>query len=282
MFFMRLRRHARWMFVLLAAIFALSFAFLGVGSGSTGIGDLMNGNLPFVGNGSSTPNVIKDAQKKLKKAEKAPGKQGLAAALLELARAQKAKSTSTEAEATYLRYLALKPKDPEARQELANEYKDDAAAKYDLLTGVANDVALSAPFGTTVLGTDPIQAAVHQDAVQKATEIYTDFRSAKAKEMRALVLAASVAKGLNRAALLEGIGTEGSDAITTAYTFSRYVPESPSAADAGADAKSWGTLALNAYQDLLLLHKHDELTKPIQDRIVQLKPIVGLASAPGR
>ena len=39
LFFGRLRGHAKWMFVLLAVVFALSFVFLGVGSGSTGISD---------------------------------------------------------------------------------------------------------------------------------------------------------------------------------------------------------------------------------------------------
>ena len=39
LFFPRLRRHAKWVFVLLAFAFAFSFVLFGVGSGSTGIGD---------------------------------------------------------------------------------------------------------------------------------------------------------------------------------------------------------------------------------------------------
>ena len=37
----RLRRHAKWVFVFLALVFALSFVLFGVGSGSTGIGDVL-------------------------------------------------------------------------------------------------------------------------------------------------------------------------------------------------------------------------------------------------
>ena len=40
MFFPRLRRHAKWMFVLLALVFGLGFVVFGVGAGGTGIGDI--------------------------------------------------------------------------------------------------------------------------------------------------------------------------------------------------------------------------------------------------
>lgn len=62
LFFSRLRRHAKVIYVLLAVVFAGGFIFLGVGSGSAGIGDLLQGN--FFGNGgSSTSSQISDKQK---------------------------------------------------------------------------------------------------------------------------------------------------------------------------------------------------------------------------
>src|ERR687883_985387 len=57
MFFMRLRRSTKPVFIFLALVFALSFVFLGVGSGSSGIGDLLRGNFSF--GGSSGPSVGK-------------------------------------------------------------------------------------------------------------------------------------------------------------------------------------------------------------------------------
>ena len=53
MFFMRLRRSTKPVFIFLALVFALSFVFLGVGSGSSGIGDLLRGNFHLFGGGSS-------------------------------------------------------------------------------------------------------------------------------------------------------------------------------------------------------------------------------------
>src|SRR5204862_7624532 len=41
LFFNRLRRHAKWMYILLVLVFAGGFVLLGVGSGSSGIGDIL-------------------------------------------------------------------------------------------------------------------------------------------------------------------------------------------------------------------------------------------------
>src|SRR5205823_10734598 len=64
MFFPRLRRQAKWMFVFLAFVFAAGFVFFGVGSGS-GIGDLLRGNFNVFGNtGSTTSSGVKSALKR--------------------------------------------------------------------------------------------------------------------------------------------------------------------------------------------------------------------------
>ena len=52
MFFPRLRRHAKWMFVLLALVFGLGFVVFGVGAGGTGVGDIFRGS-----GGTSGPSV---------------------------------------------------------------------------------------------------------------------------------------------------------------------------------------------------------------------------------
>ena len=55
MFFPRLRARAKWMFIFLVFVFAGGFVFFGVGSGSTGIGDLLHGNFSSIfGGGSSS------------------------------------------------------------------------------------------------------------------------------------------------------------------------------------------------------------------------------------
>src|SRR5438067_5454627 len=65
MFFMRLRRGTKPMFIFLALVFAASFVLLGVGSGSSGIGDLLRGNFHLFGS-SSGPSISK-AEDKIKK-----------------------------------------------------------------------------------------------------------------------------------------------------------------------------------------------------------------------
>ena len=59
LFFARIRRHAKWMFVLLALVFGVGFVAFGVGSGSTGIGDILRGNV-FGGSSNSVDSQIKD------------------------------------------------------------------------------------------------------------------------------------------------------------------------------------------------------------------------------
>src|ERR1051325_12154727 len=66
LFFARIRRHAKWMFVLLALVFGVGFVAFGVGSGSTGIGDILRGNV-FGGGSNSVDSRIKDDQKKIAK-----------------------------------------------------------------------------------------------------------------------------------------------------------------------------------------------------------------------
>ena len=101
LFFYRLRRHAKWMFVLLALVFGLGFVFFGVGSGSS-IGDLLQGNLNFGGSSSAS---ISSLQKKVQKNPED------AAAWLKLSQAYQAKGQTDQAVAPLKRYMALRPKD---------------------------------------------------------------------------------------------------------------------------------------------------------------------------
>src|ERR671933_1407707 len=78
MFFPRLRKRAKWIFALLALVFAIGFVAFGVGAGGSGIGDFLA--QIFRGGSSSGPSV-EDAQAKLKENPKD------AAAQLELAKA---------------------------------------------------------------------------------------------------------------------------------------------------------------------------------------------------
>src|SRR5918912_1161407 len=66
MFFPRLRRQAKWVFVFLALVFAVGFVAFGVGSGSNGLSDILNGQF-FGGGGNGTSSQIKDDRKKIER-----------------------------------------------------------------------------------------------------------------------------------------------------------------------------------------------------------------------
>src|SRR5256885_7842464 len=74
MFFPRLRRQAKWVFLALAFVFAGGFVFFGVGSGSTGLGDLLRGNFNIFGSngGSTTSAAVKSGLKKTQAHPKDP------------------------------------------------------------------------------------------------------------------------------------------------------------------------------------------------------------------
>src|ERR687886_2932292 len=65
MFFPRLRKRAKWIFALLALVFAIGFVAFGVGAGGSGIGDFLS-QIFHSGSRSSGPSV-EDAPAKLKK-----------------------------------------------------------------------------------------------------------------------------------------------------------------------------------------------------------------------
>ena len=114
MFFPGLRRHAKWVFVLLAVVFAGGFVFFGVGSGSNGLGDILN-NWLNVGKGSG-PNIGK-----LESAtRKSPTD---AKAFRDLASAYEGKQKTVLAIGALERYSGLRPADTDALQELAGLYQ---------------------------------------------------------------------------------------------------------------------------------------------------------------
>jgi tetratricopeptide (TPR) repeat protein len=114
MFFPKLRRRAKWVFLLLAIAFAAGFVFFGVGAGGSGIGDYFSDL--FGRNPSVSGPSVEDAQDKLAK------NPNDAAAHLELAKALQAQGKTEEAIAEYERSTGLKPRDAEAMRALAALY----------------------------------------------------------------------------------------------------------------------------------------------------------------
>lgn len=116
MFFPKLRAHAKWVFVLLAIVFAGGFVFLGVGSGSTGLGDLLSGNFSSIFGGAATNSSVKKAENKVKKNPKD------VQANKDLATALQTNNQFDRAILTLEKVRTLAPKDTEALTQLAGLY----------------------------------------------------------------------------------------------------------------------------------------------------------------
>jgi Flp pilus assembly protein TadD len=157
LFFSRLRRRAKFMYLILAVLFAATFAFLGVGSGSAGLQDLFRNINLFGSHGSSV-------SKALKQVEKNPNSPQ---AFRALATAYESRGDTVNAISTLQQYTTLKPKDAKVWSELGGLQLTNAqqfATEYQV---AATNAQLSAP--STVfaplsgsklgqaLGTNPIE-----------------------------------------------------------------------------------------------------------------------------
>jgi len=130
-------------FIFLVVVFAGGFVFFGVGSGSTGIGDLLRGNLGIFGNSKSSANTpsINAALKKLAKHSND------AVARLQLAQAYVRASRTDEAIGAYSSYLTLRPKNVDALRELNALYFRRAQTQANDAQAAAAEAQSSQPFG---------------------------------------------------------------------------------------------------------------------------------------
>jgi cytochrome c-type biogenesis protein CcmH/NrfG len=247
MFFPRLRRQAKWMFILLAVVFAVGFVGFGVGSGSTGIGDLFSNGKFFGlgGNGSSSSPSVSKAQKEIAKRPNDP--QGYR----HLATAYQAKNEGDLAITPLEKYTQLRPKDQDALRELGGLYLAQAqsaqtAAQQAQLanpTAVTGQIfQLSGKLGTA-LGTDPIQSAL-------STGVNAAVQEQQVKIQTATQQAIAVFKRLTRAA-----------------------PNDPQAwIDLASNAQSAGdySTAIAAYKRAIKLEPESSDVPLIKQRIKQL------------
>jgi tetratricopeptide (TPR) repeat protein len=117
MFFPKLIRSAKWMFVFLALVFGVGFVVFGVGSGQgTGLGDILQGN-----QGSSSSGA--DVDKAQDRVQDNPRD---AIALRDLGNALVNDSRPGEAIPVFRRYLTMRPKDLETKRTLAVLYLTQA------------------------------------------------------------------------------------------------------------------------------------------------------------
>ena len=175
MFFPRLRRHAKWVFLFLAIAFGLGFVGFGVGAGGVGIGDVFRGS----GGASGIPSVS-EAQKRVNENPKD------AKAFRDLATAFQAKAETGDAIDALESYIALRPKDADALRELAALYLmqlGEAQQEYqiaELRTGYLG--ATGAALQSINLGGRPLDLDAISSAVSSVMSQDTNAALGKAQQ----------------------------------------------------------------------------------------------------
>jgi tetratricopeptide (TPR) repeat protein len=180
MFFPKLRRQAKWVFIFLALSFAVGFVVFGVGSGGgAGLGDLLQGS----SSGTSGPSVG-DAQKKIDK--------GNLAAYKELADAYRQDGKLDQAITAGEQYLKVRPKDYEYMRTVAGDYEGRASRQRDQAAAIQDEVTSStggttfAPPGNSPLGQalgngGKIDQELTTAANQKLTQLYSGLQGSYAR-----------------------------------------------------------------------------------------------------
>jgi tetratricopeptide (TPR) repeat protein len=231
MFFPRLRRQAKWVFLFLALVFALGFVGFGVGAGGVGVGDIFRD----AGGASGVPSVS-EAEKRVSENPSDPQ------AFRDLATAQQADGNTDGAIEALEELVALRPKDVDALRELGGLYLTKAGEAQQraqiaqfraaYLTPNASVTGLFQLDGKT-LDPDPITSAISgelsseyqlaaadaQQAASKAVDSYRKIAAATPKDPNVQLELAQAAQGAG----------DFATAATAYETFLRLAPNDPTA-----------------------------------------------------
>jgi hypothetical protein len=158
LFFVRMRRSAKPVYVILAVLFAATFAFLGVGSGNnSGLDQLFQGLNPFHHSGTS----VSSAQKYVAKHPNDPK------GYRELATAYEGKNDQTNAIDALTQYTNIKRRDTKAWVELAGLQLSQAQSYYSAYAGSFQQQQLAAP-SQAFLPTGKLGSALGSNKIEQA------------------------------------------------------------------------------------------------------------------
>ena len=163
LFFIRLRRKAKPAYLVLAVLFGVTFAFLGVGSGANGGLDQLFSGLNIFSSGGTS---ISKAQKEISKHPNAPK------GYRDLATAYEGKSDTANAISALQQYTVQKPKDASAWNELGGlqlTQGQNYLSQYQAASAAAQLAAPSATFLPTgklgqAIGTNQLEQSAASDA----------------------------------------------------------------------------------------------------------------------
>src|SRR5262245_13129940 len=231
MFFPRLRRHAKWMFLFLALVFALGFVGFGVGAGGIGFGDVIRD----AAGGGGQPSISKAEQATLDNPKDAQ-------AFKDLSTAYQTAGQTDNAIQALTNYTQLRPKDVDALRELAALYLQQASTAQNRAQIFQARAAYLAPggirdtifqIGGSPLTPDPITNAVSTDYETGISTASSEAQSAAAQAVEQYRKIAQIRpKDPSVQLELASAAQSGGDVATTiaAYkAFLKLAPDDPTA-----------------------------------------------------
>jgi tetratricopeptide (TPR) repeat protein len=227
MFFPRLRRNAKWMFLFLALVFALGFVGFGVGAGGVGVGDIFRGT----GGGDGVPSVS-EAQKRVSENPRD------AKAFRDLAQAHQAEGNTDEAIEALEGFLALRPRNADALRELAGLYLAQASEAQERAQIAQFRSDYLAP-GTNILGAfvfggrpleaDPLTNAISARYSEDITAALTEAQQASAQAVSAYQrIAQADPRNPNAQLDLARIAQDAGGIATAIAAYERFLKIAPS------------------------------------------------------
>jgi cytochrome c-type biogenesis protein CcmH/NrfG len=235
LFFSRLRRHAKVIYVLLAMVFVFSFVLLGVGSGSNGISDALQ-NFFGSNSGTSIGSQIHDKQKAV---ERSPKNVNL---YLDLAGLYQSDNQEANALATLQKARKVAPKNLDVLDQIATIYGARAGREGD---NYRNALAVYSENVTTPPGLDQgsqLGQALTSDPYSQGLQTqlntaYSKVTTAYQKVAGVYKQAATIARGTSEEAnalLQEASAAQSANDVGTAIAayqrFLKVAPDSPNAA----------------------------------------------------
>jgi tetratricopeptide (TPR) repeat protein len=234
MFFPRLRRQAKWVFVFLALVFAVGFVAFGVGSGSSGISDILRGNF-FGGGGTSTSARVKEKQKVIERNPKD------ISAYLDLAGIYQQDQDETNALATLRRAQKVAPKNFDVLNRIAGIYSGQAElerqnAQNAQIVYFENTVAPPGLDPSSTLGqaitSDPYSDVLKTRANEAYSKMVSAFTKAEGAYKQLVAAAAGTSQEANAQLQLAGAAQISGDTATAVSAYTRFLkiaPDSPNA-----------------------------------------------------
>jgi tetratricopeptide (TPR) repeat protein len=227
MFFPRLRRQAKWVFVFLALVFAIGFVIFGVGSGGgIGLGDLFSS-----GGGKSGQPSASEARKEIAANPKN------AKAYRDLATALTTEGDVQGATVALVKYVRLRPKDAAALSELGGLYANRATHLQQALTSAQSESqaftdasefggGFPVPQGQTP-PQDPITQAVSTQVSSTVNDLTTKTQDAFTKAEGAYATLAQLRPEPQNVLQLGQIAQQAGDVNTAIASYQRFIKLAP-------------------------------------------------------